>query len=123
MDMRAKQRSPFDSIDVRRLGRSEWRISDASDLERVLGFIERQASDRFEIVLMSDPVRWAYVESFESALLAFGDSGRFGGELLSHRVTSLGRQPRSQRTGTRRSAHIPHRRSSWVDQGHESGII
>lgn len=121
MDMRAKQRSPFESIDVHRLGRSEWRISDAADPDSVLGFIERQASDRFEIVLMSDPVHWAYAESFESALVAFGDSGSFGGELLTQRVTSLGREPRALRAVTRRSAHVPRRRSSWVD--HESGII
>lgn len=121
--MRAKQRTPFESIDVRRLGRSEWRIADAADPDHILGFIERQGHDRFEIVLMSDPVRWAYAESFESALIAFGDGGRFGGELLAQRATSPDREARSHPARVRRSSHIPRRRSSWIDQGRESGII
>ncbi len=51
--------SPFESIDVHRLGRSEWRISDAADPDHILGSSSARRHDRFEIVLMSDPVRWA----------------------------------------------------------------
>lgn len=68
---------------------------------------------------MSDPMRWGYAPSFEAALVAFGDSVRFAGEILPQRARQ------STRTGVagRLVACAPSRRhrSTWRAQDSESG--
>ena len=76
-------------LEVVRLDRTSWRISDssidASDPARIMGFIERLASDRFEVLLLVLPTGWAYVDTFGHALMAFSDRPRFEGQLEPQR--------------------------------------
>ena len=61
-------------IEVIRLNRTAWRISNSSidqgDSGRLLGYIERLANDRYEGPWLAAPISWAYVASFELALAA-----------------------------------------------------
>jgi hypothetical protein len=93
-------------LDVVRLSRTDWRVSSVGAPEQVLGYVERQRADRYEIVLMTDPMRWGYATSFDDALMAFGDAARFAGEILEERAQLVGR--------LRGSAAARARRSTWV---------
>lgn len=72
-----------DGTVVVRLGRSDWQVVDAhalpSDPARLLGFIERLGRNRFEVLWMCEPPRWAYVESLRFAVDALVDTARFAG--------------------------------------------
>jgi hypothetical protein len=96
----------FSALSVVRLGRTDWRISSGVDGEELLGYIERQSGGRFEVLWMSDPVRWGYVDSFDEALVAFGDSVRFSGEVFGDRA----RVPASHSE----PLFHPARRASWL---------
>lgn len=104
--MKSTQRTEFDSLEVVRLGRTEWRISPAVDPGQVLGYIERQRAGRFEVVWMTDPMRWGYTETFDAALVAFGDSVRFAGEVFPQRATVESRPSRV--------LGAPVHRGTWV---------
>jgi hypothetical protein len=86
--MKSARRQPFDGLDVVRLSRTDWRVSKRAEPEQLLGYIERQRGDRYEVLWMTDPMRWGYAPSFEDALVAFGDSARFTGEILAERAVS-----------------------------------
>ena len=70
-------------LEVIRLNRTAWRISNSSisqgDPDRLLGYIERLSSDRFEVLWLGAPISWAYVTSFEVALAAVADRSQFSG--------------------------------------------
>ena len=70
-------------LEVIRLDRTGWRISDSSidegSSDRLLGYIERLKSDRFEVLWLAAPIGWAYVASFELALAAVADRLHFSG--------------------------------------------
>ena len=70
-------------IEVIRLNRTGWRISNSSvdqgDSCRLLGYIERLANDRYEVLWLAAPISWAYVDSFELALAAVTDRPHFSG--------------------------------------------
>ena len=99
-----------ESLSVVRLGKTDWRVSDASQADLLLGFIERQRTGRFEITWMSDPVRWGYAESFDEALVGFADSARFVGEVFPERAATV------VVTTTGRPVH----RSTWLKSGKTS---
>ena len=75
--------SATDWLEVVRIGRADWRVSDArreaGDTERLLGFVERLGRARFEVVWMSDPLRWAYVATLPAAVAALRDRDEFPG--------------------------------------------
>lgn len=98
------QHTPYASLEVVRLGRTEWRVSEASERAQLLGFIERQRRDRFEILWMSEPIRWGYAKTFDSAIVAFGDTASFTGEISLERspLLPIQRTP-MQRAGDRGS--------------------
>jgi hypothetical protein len=86
---RASRAGIPDWLKIVRLDRVDWRVSDAR-LEVVgdnglLGYIERIHAGRWEILWMADPLRWAYEDSFDSAIHAFSESVRFGGTILAER--------------------------------------
>ena len=70
-------------LEVIRLHRTGWRISNSSisegDAHRLLGYVERLQSDRYEVLWLAAPISWAYVASFELALAAVADRPRFSG--------------------------------------------
>ena len=70
-------------IEVIRINRTAWRISNSSidqgDSGRLLGYIERLANDRYEVLWLAAPISWAYVDSFELALAAVTDRPHFSG--------------------------------------------
>lgn len=117
--MKPRKRTEFESLDVVRLARGEWRVSDAADPDILLGFIERQAAGRFEVVWMTDPMRWGYADSFDAALVAFGDSVRFSGEVLPQRARAVERG--TDMFGLARGTARP-RRSTWVKSGDHSSV-
>ncbi len=82
-------------LEVVRTGRSDWRVSDSrrdsSDPERLLGFVERLGRTRFEVLWMTDPMRWGYVESLPEAVTAIRDRVEFAGP---QRLQRQERQPR-----------------------------
>ena len=65
------------------MDRTSWRISNSSidpgDPSRLLGYIERLANDRYEVLWLAAPISWAYVGSFELALEAVTDRPHFSG--------------------------------------------
>ena len=75
--------STTDGIEVIRLNRTSWRISDSSieegDSDRLLGYIGRLESDRYEVLWLAAPISWAYVGSFELALTSVTDRPHFSG--------------------------------------------
>jgi hypothetical protein len=76
-------------LEVFHIGKNEWRVSD-SRLEagtdgRLLGFVERLSRDRYEVLWMTEPPRWAYVDSLARAMAAFGDDAGFIGMEVSER--------------------------------------
>jgi hypothetical protein len=97
-----------------RLDKSDWRISSGADPDNLLGYIERQRSGRFEVTWMTDPMRWGYASSFDEALLAFGDSVRFTGEILDQRARVVGTR--------RESVFHPARRSTWLKSNGRSSV-
>jgi hypothetical protein len=109
--MKQRHTHLFDGVEIVRLGRTDWRVNDAANPDRLLGYIERQRSGRFEVMWMTDPMRWGYAASFEEALAAFGSSVHFVGEILDKRASFDGR---IHATGS-------PRRSTWVKtSGHSS---
>ena len=76
-------------IEVIRLDRTAWRISnsfiDQGDPDRLLGYIERLESDRYEVLWLAPPISWAYVDSFELALAAVADRPHFSGTIEPER--------------------------------------
>jgi hypothetical protein len=84
--MKLERKPQYETLSVVRLGKTDWRISDAIDHDILLGFIERQRAGRFEVTWMSDPMRWGYTASFDDALTAFADSTRFAGEVFPERA-------------------------------------
>ena len=86
-EVKSTGQSALRDIDVVRLSRTDWRVSRSDEPERVLGYVERQGANRFEIVWMTDPMRWGYTITFDDALMAFGDASRFTGEILDERAS------------------------------------
>jgi hypothetical protein len=91
-----------DWLEVLHIGKTEWRVSDSrrdvGSHGRILGFIERLGRDRFEILWMTEPPRWAYVDSLVEALAALTlDVGFTGPEVLEREEA-----PRKSRRGWRR---------------------
>jgi hypothetical protein len=119
--MSSRLRTPFDTLEVVRLGRTEWRVADAATPENLLGFIERQRADRFEVVWMSDPMRWGYAPSFESALVAFGDSVRFAGEVTAKRASARAAAPERRSQLTRQVLHT--HRATWINPDAPAGFV
>jgi len=117
--MKSPTKTAYDSLAVVRLGRAEWRVSDAGDANELLGFIERQTAGRFEIVWMSDPIRWGYAETFDSALMAFGDSLRFTGETLPKRARRADESTMEQLSAL---THTTAHRSTWVKRTSRSSV-
>lgn len=77
-------------LEVIRLNRTDWRISDtASDLDdprRLLGYVERLARDQYEVLWIAPPLGWSYVSSFGRALAALADRTRFDGPIIARRA-------------------------------------
>lgn len=80
-------------LEVIRLDHSSWRISnsliDPSDPARIMGFIERLERDRFEVLLLTPPTGWAYVDTFGLALSAFTNREHFEGEIEGQRDADI----------------------------------
>ena len=92
--MKSIKRTPYPTLEVVRLGRSEWRVSAASERGLLLGYVERLRADRFEVLWMSDPIRWGYTSTFDDAMAAFAGTGAFVGEVFPARAPSDGRASR-----------------------------
>ncbi len=110
--MKAQQPKSVDGIELVRLGRAEWRVNDANDAGRLLGYIERQRGDRYEVVWMTDPMRWGYAASFDEALAGFADSLRFAGEVFDQRAVVVGRTTSRSRA----------RRATWLKPSSHSSV-
>ena len=86
----AGTRSSVAVLEVIRLNRSEWRVSDSArsdgDPLRLLGYIERLSRDEYEVLWLVPPLGWSYVSSYGSALAALGDRSRFDGQIVARRA-------------------------------------
>jgi hypothetical protein len=112
--MKASHTRDLGGLSIVRLGKTDWRVSSGEGGEELLGYIERQRGGRFEVVWMTDPMRWGYAASFDEAILAFGDSVRFTGEVLDDRAAVVG-SPRSP-------AVTPARRTTWLKSTGRSSV-
>jgi hypothetical protein len=85
--------SDFAHLEVVRLGRFDWRVSDGTrerdDPTRLLGFIERLKRGHFEVVWISDPPEWAYTVSLATAVAALADADSFVGVRRTKRDPSV----------------------------------
>jgi len=83
-------RATVADLEVVRLNRVEWRVSDLAlatgDPLRLMGYIERLARDEFEVLWLRPPLGWSYVSSFGSALAALADRSRFDGVIDARRA-------------------------------------
>jgi hypothetical protein len=102
------KKSASDEIVLVRLGKADWRISNPEG--DLLGYVERQHADRYEVVWMTDPLRWGYADSFDAAIAAFGESVRFTGETADKRV-------KDEHPVTPLFAGRSPRRDTWVRKG------
>ena len=86
-------RPEFAHLEVVRLGRSDWRVSDSTrerdDPTRLLGFIERLKRGHFEVVWISDPPEWAYTVSLATAVDAMAGGDSFVGVRRTKRDPSV----------------------------------
>jgi hypothetical protein len=118
--VKSQGQTALSDIDVVRLSRTDWRVSHSGAPERVLGYVERQRANRFEIVWMTDPMRWGYTTTFDDALMAFGDASRFTGEILDERASeSLALVPwwaRSRPPRPRKAVALPPRPRTSLDR-------
>lgn len=77
-------------LEVVRLDKTSWRVSDPSIDERgsarLLGYLERLARDRYEVLWLDSPVCWAYVASFKLALAALAARTEFSGVIEPERL-------------------------------------
>jgi hypothetical protein len=112
--LKSADQTALSDLDVVRLSRTDWRVSRVGRPDQVLGYVERQRVDRYEIVWMTDPMRWGYATSWDDALMAFGDASRFVGEILDQRARVAGR--------SRPSTIAPARRSTWVKPNRHSSV-
>jgi hypothetical protein len=84
-----------DWLEVVRLGRREWRVSDLrvapGDSTRLLGYVERVSPRRYEVMWMGDPMKWGYVDSLAGALVGIAEVGRFTGTHVARRDEPLPR--------------------------------
>jgi hypothetical protein len=78
-----------DWLEVIRLDRLDWRVSDLrvdqADAGHLLGYIERVHRDRYELFWIIDPVRWSYVKSFAAAVEGFADGRMLAGATQDER--------------------------------------
>jgi hypothetical protein len=85
-----------DWLAVIRVGRKEWRISDsridASVSGHLIGFVEKLPTGRFELVWITEPIRWGYSDTFAEAVAGMADRTAFVG--ASDRRESFGAPPR-----------------------------
>jgi hypothetical protein len=76
-------------LEVVRLGKCDWRVSDSrvdkADGARLLGYIEQIGRFHYELLRITDPLRWAYVESLAAATAAFIDNTTFRNETFAER--------------------------------------
>jgi hypothetical protein len=64
-------------------------------------------------------MRWGYAASFEDAVLAFGDSIRFTGEIFAQRAEDVG----ADRAGLGFFGRVPlPRRSTWIKSTGRSSV-
>ncbi len=86
----AGSRATAAALEVIRLNRAEWRVSDLAlpggDPLRLLGYVERLARDEYEVLWIKPPLGWSYVSSFGGALAALADRRRFTGEIVARRA-------------------------------------
>ena len=80
-------------LEIVRLDRTGWRVSDPTiderDPRRLIGYIERLESNRYEVLWLVSPISWAYVDSFEHALTALEDRSHFPGTVEPQRDPTL----------------------------------
>jgi hypothetical protein len=114
LTLKAALVNEFGTLSIVRLGKADWRISSGSNPDVLLGYIERQRSGRFEVTWMTDPMRWGYAASFDEALLAFGESVRFTGEILDQRAPVVGVQ--------REPVFHAARRTTWLKPNGRSSV-
>jgi hypothetical protein len=80
-------------LEVVRLGKFDWRVSDSridqADGSRRLGYIEQIGSFHYELLWITVPLRWAYVESFAAAVGSFANSTTFPAEMLAERDNAV----------------------------------
>ena len=85
----SNSRAPVATLEVVRLNRVEWRVSDTEradgDPLRLLGYVERLAREEYELLWLVPLMGWSYVGSLGSALVALADRSRFDGEIVARR--------------------------------------
>jgi hypothetical protein len=87
----------FAHLEVVRLGRHDWRVSDSTldrdDPARLLGFIERLKRGHFGVLWISDPPKWAYTVSLTTAVAALAGADSFVGVRSVNRDKSVTTMP------------------------------
>jgi hypothetical protein len=104
------------SVSVRKTGRNDWRVTRVNDDSlQPLGFVEQLGPRRFEIVWMSDPIRWGYADSLDDAILAVADGMRFAGEVSDEPESDIDRDDAPLR-------HRTHHRETWLRRGKSARV-
>jgi hypothetical protein len=95
-------------LEVVRLDRNDWRVSDlrapVGDSARLLGYVERLAARRYEVVWMGDGMKWGYIDSLAGALRGIADAEHFAGTIAARRDRPLPRGKRLLRRIRRRGS-------------------
>lgn len=90
-DPRIAEASASLALEVDRLERGTWRVSDPEideyDSRRIVGYIERLSLHHFEVMWLAPPISWAYLGTFKLALAAISDRAVYGGVVYDVRET------------------------------------
>jgi hypothetical protein len=85
-------------LEVVRLGHTDWRVSDSrvdsADPRRLVGFIEKLPTGRFELVWITYPIRWGYTDTLSAALSGMAEGAQFAGA-IAERDSSVSTSLRS----------------------------
>jgi len=98
-------------LEVIRLGRTDWRVSDAPiemvDPGRLVGFVEKLPTGRFELLWTVYPIRWGYTDTLSSALLGMAEGPGFAGATYDRDSTASTSLPSPFRRVRRRTQAPP----------------
>jgi hypothetical protein len=84
-------------VEVVRVGRCDWRVSDSriavTDPGHVLGYVEKFSRSQFEVLWMTNPMRWGRVDNLAAAIANIAHGRSFGDTTTAERGESIRQRP------------------------------
>jgi len=71
------------SVDITQVSKTDWRVSNSAD--QVLGYVEQLSSHRYEVMWLTEPLRWGYTSTFPDAIAAVAGADESVAEIWPER--------------------------------------